>query len=490
MVHRGHAGRVCVVAAHGCALASVTGACQWIAGIEELSMTSDASVTGDGPTAPTDGARADGNVAEGPRDVDAGSALDSSRGDASLRHDASADGADTGPAPTYGVFTDLAQWETFDMAPVGGQAWGIGGAFDGRFVYYTPGQQKGTNLVRYDTTMPFPSTGSWGSFDVTSVAGGPYIYNGAAFDGRFVYLTPDLTEDALTSVGGVVRYDTTQSFASTGAWSVFDTTTLGHGAAGYQGAVFDGTYLYFAPCYGNTSTRFTVGAPFSATASWSTFVTTSIAPDAEGFRGGTFDGRFIYYAPFVGDRSAANAGTVTRYDTTAGGGFANGGAWSSFDISSLNTNAVGFAGAVFDGRHVMFVPKVGSIAARFDTQQSLSAAAAWEFLDLTTIDPAVVPFYGGAFDGRYVYLAPETIYTGGAKFEVLALRFDTTLPFSNLSSWEKFDVYSKNSGVTGFNGAVFDGAYVYFVPTGGTVTARFLARQPPGLPPFWSASFL
>jgi hypothetical protein len=433
------------------------------------------------------GASSGGGGSDGSSNPESGPPVDSGGNDTGRPGDAVAEApAETGPPPTYSAFGDPAQWETFDMQPVGGQQYAIGGAFDGHFVYYTPGQENGTNMVRYDTSMSFTMPNAWSFFNVTNVAGGPYIYNGAAFDGRFIYLTPDLTEDANTIVGGVVRYDTTQLFGMATSWSVFDTTSITKQAAGYEGAVFDGTYLYFAPCYGTTSARFKAGSTFSDPMSWSTFATTNVDANADGFRGAAFDGRYIYYAPYVGNRSAAAAGLVARYDTTSSAGFAAKAAWSSFDISTLNAGAVGFAGAVFDGGHVVFVPNSGAVAARFDTQQSLSAPGAWEFFDLSPTNPGTGQFYGGTFDGRYVYLAPDAI-SGG---KVTAVRFDSTRPFSNAASWETFNVLGAGSGVTGFNGAVFDGAYVYFVPIGSTVTARFHARTPAGLAPYSNASFL
>jgi hypothetical protein len=518
MVRYGPALRVCAGAVRAAGFAALLPACGWIAGIEDLGLTPDSSATVDAPPPALDGATAEADglpesapssdaardAVDGGADVDSSvndsslndsSLNDSSLNDSSLPHEASSDAADASdaappPPPTYSNLTDSANWEMFDMGPIGGQAWGYGGAFDGRFVYYTPGADNDTNIARYDTKLPFQMNTSWSSFNITPVSGGPYIYNGAAFDGQYIYLTPDLTENAGTAVGGIVRYDTTQSFTTQTSWSLFDTTTIAKGYAGYQGAVFDGSYLYFANSYTNTTTRFTTGAAFSDPTSWSAFTATSLDPKAMGFRGATFDGRFVYYVPYIGDQSTAAAGVVARYDTTASSGFASKSSWSSFDISMLNGNAVGFAGAVFDGRYVLLVPKLHSVAARFDTTQSLSAPGAWEFFDVTSLnDPAIVPFFGGTFDGRYVYLAPDTIYTGGSKLEVLVVRFDTTKSFMSGTSWEKVDLISIDNRVTGFEGAVFDGEYVYFVPVGGTVTARFLARKPPGLPPLWSASF-
>jgi hypothetical protein len=55
-------------------------------------------------------------------------------------------------------------------------------------------------------------------------------------------------------------------------------------------------------------------------------------------------------------------------------------------------------------------------------------------------------------------------------------------------------VRSAAAPAKGYAGALFDGRYLYFVPTGdGTVgsglVARFDAKSPPSMPSFYSGSF-
>jgi hypothetical protein len=115
------------------------------------------------------------------------------------------------------------------------------------------------------------------------------------------------------------------------------------------------------------------------------------------------------------------------------------------------------------------------------------------------VNPYARGFAGGAFDGRYVYLVPET-NTGttsatGAQFvgNGLVVRYDTTQPFGAASSWSTFDLKANfASTVSGFFGAVFDGRYLYLVPEGNTIAARFDARTPsqmPSLPAFHGSFF-
>ena len=75
----------------------------------------------------------------------------------------------------------------------------------------------------------------------------PRGYEGAVFDGKYVYFVPFGNE--IGRHGEVLRYDTTSEFTSVNAWSIFDAAANGVGdnPRGYFGAVFDGKYIYFAP---------------------------------------------------------------------------------------------------------------------------------------------------------------------------------------------------------------------------------------------------
>jgi hypothetical protein len=51
---------------------------------------------------------------------------------------------------------------------------------------------------------------------------------------------------------------------------------------------------------------------------------------------------------------------------------------------------------------------------------------------------------------------------------------------------------AKKLAPNGYRGAVFDGEYVYLVPSGRSVVTRFDAKSPPGMPglPAFHGSFL
>jgi len=85
-------------------------------------------------------------------------------------------------------------------------------------------------------------------------------------------------------------------------------------------------------------------------------------------------------------------------------------------------------------------------------------------------------FHGGAFDGRYVYLVPTAFAP--------IVRYDTTGGFGNTTSWSSFLVQDTDLSVTtGFNGAVFDGQFLYLIPSASGPVLIFDARTPRQLPP-------
>ncbi|HTB78368.1 MAG TPA: hypothetical protein VK762_34220, partial [Polyangiaceae bacterium] len=132
-----------------------------------------------------------------------------------------------------------ASWATFDPSAVTSSNAFIGAAFDGRYVYFSPGDYRGQAL-RYDTQASFAAGASWSSFDMTSLGGGAEsAFLGARFDGRYVYFIPS---------GGVLeRFDTRGTFGSAASWTRFDLTSLDSRASNFFGGVFDGRYLYLVP---------------------------------------------------------------------------------------------------------------------------------------------------------------------------------------------------------------------------------------------------
>jgi hypothetical protein len=396
--------------------------------------------------------------------------------------------AEGGGPVTYSDLSDPSNWAVFDVSTVSAESSGFtGGVFDGQYVYlvpyaYTGGAYDGL-VTRYDTGGSFPDASSWSTFDTSSVDSGAVGFCGGAFDGRFVYLVPASNGGGYD--GLAIRYDTTASFAASASWSAFDTTTVDPNARGLNFAAFDGRYVYYSPNYDGTVdatvARYDTHGAFTQAASWATFDATALGSSVGGFQGAAFDGRYVYFVPY-------SYGTVVRYDTQ--GAFADTNAWAAFDATTVSPSAQGMAGVTFDGRYLYFAPDnvqgtYDGVAVRYDTQAAFTSLSSWSTFDVTTVDPNAKGFDGATFDGRYVYLVPHAAS--------IVARYDTTAGFATPGSWKTFDTSSISSGAGGFTGATFDGRYVYFVPFNDGAqdgyVLRFDARSPPALPPTAGSSF-
>jgi hypothetical protein len=130
-----------------------------------------------------------------------------------------------------------------------------------------PNATQSWTLAAYTTSGPFSDYGSWSTCalgaELFTGTSAPSSFVGAAFDGKRLLLVPYGTPSADSGVAAlpVVAYDTTQPLCPSviaSAYSTFDPTTApgGTGAAGFEGAAFDGHYVYFVPHASNVVARF------------------------------------------------------------------------------------------------------------------------------------------------------------------------------------------------------------------------------------------
>ncbi|MCU0722222.1 MAG: hypothetical protein MUC63_01140 [Planctomycetes bacterium] len=312
------------------------------------------------------------------------------------------------------------------MKPTIGYA---GGAFDGRYVYFVPyadGTSRHARVLRFDTQASgFSAAGSWSAFDAGSLGSMPANsgYDGAVYDGaRYVYFVP--YGDQNYAHGTALRYDKTQNFLSPSSWEVFN-----------AGAVD--------------------------------------ALDTRGYYGGAFDGRYVYFVPFA-NGAAGFHGNVLRFDTAAAGGFASAASWSAYGASLTDGLAtVGYKGAAFDGTYVYFVPfrdgpsSQHARVLRYDTRADFKTAGSWSAFETPAVDGLVTKGYVGAvFDGRHVLFVPyQQDASPYAVFHANVLRYDTTAGFKSAASWEAFDAGSVGGlNTKGMKYACRAGDYVYFAP--------------------------
>jgi len=375
-------------------------------------------------------------------------------------------------------FESVESWDTFDPSNngVGIEARGyIGAVFDGTFVYFVP-DNKGSDaaphaeVLRYDTRLEFQSSESWNTFDakLNGVGENPVGFVSGTFDGRHVYFSPFWHNE-------VLRYDTTKDFETVESWETFDAKLNGleKNFGGYWGRpAFDGQYIYFVP-YSNSQDgyhgevlRYDTRLEFQSTESWQIFDAklNGIGTNPVGYHSAEFDGRYVYFSPAKNE--LGYHGEVLRYDTTQD--FELKDSWSVMNVNSLDEKKTigGYQGIEFVGKYLYFVPfRTEGIASglvlRYDTTQDFESINSWKKFDVFS-NSGSQGYSGGASDGKYVYFAP---LSNGYLSHDKVLRYDTTQDFKLKDSWTHMRF--RNLGQVdfdGYQGAIFDNRYVYFIP--------------------------
>ncbi len=391
-----------------------------------------------------------------------------------------------------GAFAAYAATNVNGMTTVGY----AGAVFDGRYVYFVP-YQNGVSahgrVLRYDTQGTFTNAASWSGYDASQTgSGGATGYTGGVFDGRYVYFSPTAAH------GRVLRYDVQGGFTNSTSWALYDAgATDGYDATGFQGAAFDGRFVYLVPHFNNTGThwngivvRYDTQGPFTNVASWHAYDAGATGGlNTKGYSSGIFDGRYVYFIPVF---NGGPNGCVLRYDPQ--GPFTNAASWAAYDAGHTGgLPSTNFKGAVFDGRFLFFVPYLNSgdcIVLRYDVQGVFTNAASWSAYNATNTSGLMTDGYDGAvFDGRYVYFVPYQ-NSQSSTFHGRVLSYDTQAVFNNPASWRAFDAGATGGlHCLGYVGAVSDGRYVYFSPFRNNAdnfqgnVLRFDSRLPRFIPP-------
>ena len=150
---------------------------------------------------------------------------------------------------TSGSFTSASSYQSFDVTRINAAAVCIlYPLFDGRFMYFIP-HNGGPWWVRYDTTYSFTNSLSYSFFNLGNAVGTAMTYLGGGFDGRYVYMTPNVYQvgAAGTFSGMVTRYDITAPFTDPGSYETMDGLKVNSLCAGFRGFGSDGQYAYFVP---------------------------------------------------------------------------------------------------------------------------------------------------------------------------------------------------------------------------------------------------
>ncbi len=344
----------------------------------------------------------------------------------------------------------------------------FGACFDGRYVYFCPEltEQLATHAVvlRFDTHGDFKDPRSYSAYNANPTAGIEcHGYYGGAFDGRYIYFIPRQL-DRREYHTHLLRLDTRGEFKDPKSWDAYN---IGPDQSG-QGCAFDGRYLYLCPGYhGNPNgnqldcgnfIRYDTTRPFKDAASYQSIEVKPFLGEGAGtYDGAAFDGRYVYFVPL--------SSYPVRYDTH--GRFDDPASWQKFDSKQIGMG-IG-VGAIYDGRWIYYVPYANSMAARFDTMtHDFSDPKNWQIRDVDLMyGNRTCGFDGGFFDGRYVtfvpfiYGSPEEKYTLHGNY----LRYDVLQPFGEESSWQVRDTYfTEGLRTVGFNAGAFDGRYFYAAP--------------------------
>ncbi|MFC1461906.1 DUF2341 domain-containing protein, partial [Verrucomicrobiota bacterium] len=362
------------------------------------------------------------------------------------------------PLTTFNTF------DAYDATTTSGLDTGgfLGAVFDGRYVYFSPQHDttgRHGKVLRFDTHGHFSNPKSWTAYDASATCGlvarGFY---GAVFDGYYVYFVPRY--DGKTFHTRVLRYNTHKAFDDDESWEAHD---VGLGIS-YQGAGFDGRYVYFAPGTGNEGgqsgvvLRYDTHAPFNSDSGWVTFDANGTSGlQTKDFDGVAFDGRYVYFVPLAHR-------VVLSYDTEAE--FTDKKSWRAFDAKPLKMRQC--VGSVFDGQYLYFVPYDHHVVVRYDTRKAFEKTASWDSYDVkNTRGLRKWGYDGGFFDGRYVYFVPFFHTAGGGKmdFHCEVLRYDAAKAFQNRESWQTVNA-GNTAGLktVGYNAGAFDGRYFYFAP--------------------------
>jgi len=305
------------------------------------------------------------------------------------------------------------------------------------------------SLVRY---FDLDDADAWSEFDLSIVAAKDGFltarYDGATFDGRFIYFAnePYQHDEA------VLRYDTQAEFATAASWQRFSVNALA-GGDGCRGAIFAGGFVYLAPHHSNdaTNTQVVRFAPEWFGTKIERFAVSALGSRGE-FAGIVFDGRVLTFVP-GGDEPYTR---FTRYDTAMPFGDA-----ASWSVSTDTSYAAGpQLGGFFDGARVYTSPLVASglfplmasaTAVALDVGKSLTNVGAFALHDVKSSSS------GAVFDGRFGYV-PRL--EGGS-----VLRFDVRREFSGVDGWMEYRIGGATSPpptIMPSRPGSFDGRFVYF----------------------------
>ncbi|AMP89962.1 LamG-like jellyroll fold domain-containing protein [Legionella pneumophila] len=381
---------------------------------------------------------------------------------------------------TRSNFTDPSAWNTFTMLKLKKQPddrhWYSGYnslTFDGRYIYLVPTsysyEPNHGFALRYDTHGALDHTSSWKSFDIKTLDGMSDLvrFRDGAFDGKYVYFTGGGVKKSIGQK--IARYDTSLNFDDPNSWTyqAINLILPNVGNTVYNSTVLAGNYLYFIPSDG-MFVRYDITKPFNKPTSWTYYnaANTNGSNSSINYIGGAFDGRYIYFSP----GSGAYAESMLRYDTQQE--FNNPSAWLTYSvkepISSGKFRLKSYSGMGFDGRYVYYFPyrykeyniprveeRFGGRILRYDTTKPYLESSSWSQLEFNNTQGNLLSV---TFDNRYFYIPVGN----GSAYRAIITRFDTSSNDNYAFSFNRNFSSDNNSGRTlgpNFNIGTSNGYY-------------------------------
>ena len=216
--------------------------------------------------------------------------------------------------------------------------------------------------------------------------------------------------------------------------------------SGYRGAAFDGESVYYAPYYNNygrsgTMIKYNIGMPFNDTKSWEVHEVGKY--NFKGFQGALYNNNYVYYVPYYFDETKDPGSKLLRYNTELE--FNNKNAWQVLFYLEAYEDGVIANDFVYFSPHLDYENKRNANPLRYDSTKPFTESSSWERYE----SGLKISYIGASFDGRFVYYAPfESEYEN----ITIILRYDTTKDFLQNDAWKQIEIpYGQYSG-TGFNG--------------------------------------
>jgi hypothetical protein len=334
-----------------------------------------------------------------------------------------------------------------------------------------------SQAVRYDTTMALDDPDAYVVFDLTTLDTDAKGFAAGACDGRYVYMAGNRT--GLGGFFGgtaslLLRYDTESGldFDDPAAWESFDAAGLGTPLYGFQAAISHEQYVYFLGAYSSGGTGASYLLRYDTTQDFTDSAAYTVSPDLYGWSSSTV--RQIFAAVMADDvllmsgRNGSSVSYVVSYDTTAS--FTSTGSYAYYDLQPtvLGGTHHTYRGMATDGTSVYLAPTdQGSAsvlsAVRYDPSQALDDPAAYTVMDLWADLDLQSGFYAAVSDGTTLWYAPNRNFYNAS--QGLVPRYTLAGPFDDAASWDvTIDLTTVLSSPALYSDILTTSAGIFLVP--------------------------